>query len=498
MIPLLRNAQNYLERNCVRFEDKVFTYNDLLSRSHSIASFLLNGQSHLNGARIAYLVNPGFDYVSIQCGIWRAGGIAVPLCVKHPVPSLSYVLSDTTASHVIYSSDFKTTIQELETLHPDIPMTHGAHLNAEPSELPEVHLDEDALILYTSGTTGNPKGVVLSHSNLNAQINALIEAWKWSKNDTILNVLPLHHIHGIVNAMLCPLYIGAEVVFVERFTPKNVFSAFLSGKINVFMAVPTIYFKLIAFYEELSSKEQEGISAVLKQFRLMVSGSAALPVSVLEKWKKISSHILLERYGMTEIGMAISNPYDGERRPGHIGQALPGVSVKIVQEDGKEVAPAAQGEILVKGSNVFSRYWNKKEATAKGFTQDGWFKTGDMAVFDKGYYRILGRNSVDIIKSGGYKISALEIEEVLRKYQGINECAVVGIPDDEWGELIAASLIVERETEIDLSALDTWLRTRIPSYKLPRHYIFQEDLPRNVLGKVTKNVLKEIIKDQIS
>ncbi len=498
MIPLLRNAQNYLERNCVRFEDEVFTYSDLLSRSHSIASFLLNGQSYLNGARIAYLVNPGFDYVSIQWGIWRAGGIAVPLCVKHPVPSLSYVLSDTSASHLIYSSDFKTTIQELETLHQDIPMTHVAHLNAEPSELPEVHLEEDALILYTSGTTGNPKGVVLSHSNLNAQINALIEAWKWSKNDTILNVLPLHHIHGIVNAMLCPLYIGAEVVFVERFTPKNVFSAFLSGKINVFMAVPTIYFKLITFYEELSSKEQEGISAVLKQFRLMVSGSAALPVSVLEKWKKISSHILLERYGMTEIGMAISNPYDGERRPGHIGQALPGVSVKIVQEDGKEVAPAAQGEILVKGSNVFSRYWNKKEATAKGFTKDGWFKTGDMAVFDKGYYRILGRNSVDIIKSGGYKISALEIEEVLRKYQGINECAVVGIPDDEWGELIAASLIVEGGTEIDLSALDTWLRTRIPSYKLPRHYIFQEDLPRNVLGKVTKNVLKEIIKDQIS
>ena len=498
MIPLLRKAQNYLERNCVRFEEEVFTYSDLLSRSHFIASFLLKGQSHVNGARIAYLVNPGFDYVSIQWGIWRAGGIAVPLCVKHPVPSLSYVLSDTSASHVIYSADFKTTIQDLEALHQDIPMTHIANLNAELCELPEVHLDEDALILYTSGTTGNPKGVVLSHSNLNAQITALIEAWKWSNNDTILNVLPLHHIHGIVNAMLCPLYIGAEVVFVDRFTPKNVFAVFLSGKINVFMAVPTIYFKLIAFYEELSSKEQKGVSAVLKQFRLMVSGSAALPVSVLEKWKKISSHTLLERYGMTEIGMAISNPYDGERRPGHIGQALPGVSVIIVQENGDEVVPGAQGEILVKGANVFSRYWNKKEATAKGFTQDGWFKTGDMAVLDKGYFRILGRNSVDIIKSGGYKISALEIEEVLRKYQGINECAVVGIPDDEWGELIAASLILEKETEIDLKALDNWLRSRIPSYKLPRHYIFQEDLPRNVLGKVTKNVLKQIIKDQIN
>ena len=497
MIPLLTNAQNHLEHNCVRFEEEVFTYSDLLSRSHTIASFLLNGQSNLNGARIAYLVNPGFDYVSIQWGIWRAGGIAVPLCVKHPVPSLSYVLNDTTASHVVFSADFKTTIQELKTLHKDIPMAQVANLRAELCELPELHLDEDALILYTSGTTGNPKGVVLSHSNLNAQITALIEAWKWSKKDVILNVLPLHHIHGIVNAMLCPLYIGAEVVFVDRFTPKNVFSAFLSGQINLFMAVPTIYYKLISFFEELASKEQEDIRTVLKHFRLMISGSAALPVSVLEKWKKISSHTLLERYGMTEIGMAISNPYNGERRPGHIGQPLPGVSVKIVQENGEEVVPGAQGEILVKGKTVFSRYWNKEEATSKGFTQDGWFKTGDMAVFDKGYFRILGRNSVDIIKSGGYKISALEIEEVLRKYQGINECAVVGIPNDEWGELIAASLILKKETEIDLKALDNWLRSRIPSYKLPRHYIFQEDLPRNVLGKVTKNVLKQIIKDQI-
>ena len=228
MIPLLRNAQNYLERNCVRFENEVFTYSDLLSRSHSIASFLLNGQSHLNGARIAYLVNPGFDYVSIQWGIWRAGGIAVPLCVKHPVPSLSYVLSDTTASHVIYGADFKATIQELEGLHQDIPMTHVARLNAEPCELPELHLDEDALI-YTSGTTGNPKGVVLSHSNLNAQINALIEAWKWSKNDTILNVLPLHHIHGIVNAMLCPLYMEPKW-FCGAIYAKECFFCFFEWK----------------------------------------------------------------------------------------------------------------------------------------------------------------------------------------------------------------------------------------------------------------------------
>ena len=219
----------------------------------------------------------------------------------------------------------------------------------------------------------------------------------------------------------------------------------------------------------------------------MVSGSAALPVSTLEKWKQISGHTLLERYGMTEMGMAVSNPYEGERKPGHIGQALPGVIIRLVNEDNQLVEEGQSGEIQVKGPNVFQEYWNKPEATKASFTEDGWFKTGDIAAYENGAYRILGRNSVDIIKSGGYKISALEIEETLRKYPSIKDCGVVGIPDDEWGEVVGAGLVAQEE--IDTKALTQWLKEKLPGYKLPRRFMMLEDLPRNVMGKVTKKAL---------
>ena len=207
------------------------------------------------------------------------------------------------------------------------------------------------------------------------------------------------------------------------------------------MAVPTIYYKLIAHWENLNDEEKQQISNQLKKFRLMVSGSAALPVSVMEKWKTISDHWLLERYGMTEIGMAISNPYQGLRKPGHIGFPLPGVQVRLCDEQDNVVNANEPGEIQVKGDNVFSEYWNRKEATDKAFTPDGWFRTGDVAEVTDGYYKILGRNSVDIIKSGGYKISALEIEEVLRTHPQIKDCGVIGIANEEWGEVVAAVLV---------------------------------------------------------
>ena len=223
----------------------------------------------------------------------------------------------------------------------------------------------------------------------------------------------------------------------------------------------------------------------------MVCGSAALPVSVMERWKIISGHKLLERYGMTEIGMAVSNPYHGERKAGYVGLPLPGVEVKLVNEIFETVQTGEPGEILVKGKNVFSEYWNKPEATAKEFTEDGWFKTGDVAIVEDGYIRIMGRNSVDIIKSGGYKISALEIEEVLRTHPLINDCAVVGIADDEWGELIVAAIVV-KENNIDLDALNKWLRENMAAYKTPRKYLLLNELPRNAMGKVTKNDVKKL------
>jgi malonyl-CoA/methylmalonyl-CoA synthetase len=228
------------------------------------------------------------------------------------------------------------------------------------------------------------------------------------------------------------------------------------------------------------------MSAACRRLRLMVSGSAALPVSTLERWRGISGHTLLERYGMTEIGMALSNPLAGERRPGSVGLPLPGVQVRLVDEDGSEVEPGTPGEIEVRGPGVFLEYWRRPEATAEAFRDGRWFRTGDVAVVEDGYYRILGRRSVDIIKTGGFKVSALEIEEVLRTHPAVAECAVVGVADAEWGERVCAAVELREGTTLTLDELQPWARVRLAPYKLPRALRAVDALPRNAMGKVTK------------
>lgn len=489
MITLIERANDFLQRDAIVSDEKTYNYNSLLEKSEQIAYQLLAGARDLKEARVAFLVQPGFEYVAIQWGIWRAGGIAVPLCVKHPFPSIAYALEDTKASIVIFSKAFETLLEPLKQWK--LRLIDIDNFTLVSGVLPNIDSKRRAMILYTSGTTGKPKGVVSTHQTIESQITALTTSWEWEQHDHILNVLPMHHVHGIVNVLSCALWSGACCTFLPQFNPKSVFEIFRQKRVNLFMAVPTIYFKLISYWKSLSSKEQEGITTILKNFRLMVSGSAALPVSVLEEWKTISGHTLLERYGMTEMGMAISNSYRGTRKPGYIGLPLHQVKIRIANEQDKVVADGEQGEIQVQGPNVFKEYWGKPEATVATFSEDGWFKTGDIAVFEQGAYRILGRSSVDIIKSGGYKISALEIEEVLRTHPDIKECGVVGIPDEEWGEIIGASLILH-QASIDLKALKLWLKTRMPAYKIPRKFIIQGDLPRNVMGKVTKTTLKKM------
>jgi malonyl-CoA/methylmalonyl-CoA synthetase len=364
------------------------------------------------------------------------------------------------------------------------------------TSLPAINSSRKALILYTSGTTNKPKGVVTTHENIEAQITTLVSSWEWSNTDHVLCVLPLHHVHGIINVIGCAMWSGAACTFIPHFSAATVFDLFSERNINVFMAVPTIYFKLIAFLETLAQDNRDLLKLVMQRFRLMVCGSAALPVSVMEKWETLSGQKLLERYGMTELGMAISNPYRGDRRAGYVGLPLPGVSIKLVDEKYEEVNEGEPGEIIVKGKNVFLEYWQKPEATRETFTSDGWFKTGDIAIVENGYYRIMGRNSVDIIKSGGYKISALEIEEVLRLYDSIDDCAVVGINDDEWGELIVAAIVVipDKKNTFNEKELSNWIVQKIASYKKPRKYLVVDELPRNAMGKVVKNDVKKLFK----
>ncbi|GAB3014687.1 acyl-CoA synthetase [Spirosoma pulveris] len=489
---LVHNATQNVDLTAIVSEGNSYTYQQLLDASGAFASLLLNGATDLNEARVAFMVAPGFDYVSVQWGIWRAGGVAVPLALSYPLPSLRYVIEDTGAQIIVADQTFGALLAPLADDKGCRLIILGEEADVVAGiSLPDLPPDRRAMILYTSGTTNLPKGVVTTHANLEAQISTLVNVWQWSSSDHTLCVLPLHHVHGIINVVSCALWSGATVEFLPNFSAEAIFNTFQRGQINVFMAVPTIYFKLIAYWESLPDEQRHQITETLAKFRLMVSGSAALPVSVMEKWKTVSGHTLLERYGMTEIGMGISNPYDGERRVGCIGKALPGVSVRLVDENNVEVVDGQPGEIQIKGATVFLEYWNRPEATQKAFTDDGWFRTGDIAVVEDGYYRMLGRDSIDIIKSGGYKISALEIEEVLRTHPALSDCSVVGIPNEEWGELVAAVLILNDKT-VSPESISSWLRERMPAYKVPRQYRVTDDLPRNAMGKVTKNDLKPL------
>lgn len=490
MINIVQQAHRHPTNTAILADGRAYTYKQLLDSSEQFSRQLLNEQADLDETRVAFMVEPGFAYVNVQWGIWRAGGMAVPLCITYPPASLQYVIDDTAAQIVVASARYAALLRpivetrnirfiELEQTEPNVS-----------GDLPDVNPARGAMILYTSGTTSLPKGVVSTHANLEAQMTTLITAWEWQPTDHILCVLPLHHVHGIVNVVGCALWAGACCEFLPEFSAAAVFRAFGRGAINLFMAVPTIYFKLIAHWESLPEAEQQSITETMRKFRLMVSGSAALPVTVMRNWERVGGHTLLERYGMTEIGMAISNPYRGHRMPGHIGQPLPGVGVRLVDEQDNPVDEGQPGEIQVKGATVFREYWGRPQATVDAFTDDGWFRTGDVAVVDEGSYKILGRSSIDIIKSGGYKLSALEIEEVLRTHPAIADCGVIGLPDEEWGEVVAAILVPAGD--VDLTALNQWMRTQMAAYKVPRHYRMVTELPRNAMGKVTKNDLKQL------
>lgn len=492
-LPLIIRAEENKEKIAVVTDEGAFTYQDLLHISSQIAISLLNETADLQEQRVAFLIPPGFEYVATQWGIWRAGGVAVPLCISHPRPELEYVITNSGASIIIAHPHFEDILRAIASAQNLRFILTSQPLPDHVTRLPEIDITRRALILYTSGTTGKPKGVVTTHQNIQAQVTSLVNAWEWTSSDRILHVLPLHHIHGIINVLTCALWAGAECHMLSKFDVEVVWNRICEGDLTLFMAVPTIYVKLIAAWENTSSERQKIMTAGCTKMRLMVSGSAALPVQVLQKWQSISGHFLLERYGMTEIGMALSNPLHDQRYAGYVGQPLPQVEVRLVDESGNLVPPGTPGEIQVKGPGVFLEYWQNPQATAKAF-QDDWFCTGDLAVIENGNYRILGRMSVDIIKTGGYKVSALEIEEVLRTHPDIQECAVVGVADTEWGERVCAALVLQPQRQLTLESLRSWAKELLAVYKVPSKILLVEELPRNAMGKVTKPTVVELFR----
>ncbi|XP_072802918.1 malonate--CoA ligase ACSF3, mitochondrial isoform X2 [Vicugna pacos] len=410
--PVFTRALAFGDRVALADQHGSHTYRDLYSRSLSLAREICRLRACTDGdlreERVSFLCSNDVSYVVAQWASWMSGGTAVPLYRKHPRAELEYFIQDSRSSVVLAGQEhvelLSPVVRKLGVPLLPLPPTVYCGADKDPGEeqVPERDWrDRGAMIIYTSGTTGRPKGVVITHHNIWATVTGLVHKWAWTKDDVILHVLPLHHVHGVVNKLLCPLWVGATCVMLPEFSAQLVWEKFLSSqspRVNVFMAVPTIYSKLMDYHDRHFSQPhvRDFVRAVCEEnIRLMVSGSAALPLPVLEKWKCATGHTLLERYGMTEIGMALSNPLATARLPGSVGTPLPGVEVRIVSEnlqkdgcpyivhaEGNEtetrVTPGfeeVEGELLVRGPSVFHGYWDKPEETKNAFTSGGWFKT---------------------------------------------------------------------------------------------------------------------------
>jgi malonyl-CoA/methylmalonyl-CoA synthetase len=464
------------------------SYGQLGARVAALAAALDPTRRGLGGAAVAFLSEPGPLHIETLLGILSAGGLAVPLSPLHTRPELEYQVAN--ASPVILLST-RAQHQRLVGAAGGRAVTLIESLDATatgPTTGPAA--GSPAIMLYTSGTTGRPKGVVLSHAAVAATVASLETAWRWRAEDRLLHVLPLHHTHGLIVAALGALWAGAETHFAP-FEATAIWDAL--GDVTVFMAVPTIYTKLMEAFRAAPDGRRTRWAAAAARLRLFTSGSAALPASLLEEFRAATGQTILERYGMTEIGMALSNPYDGPRVPGAVGMPLPGVKVDIVDDKGDDGQPARagqSGELRVRSPQMFLGYHDDDAATAAAFDAEGRFRTGDTGVRNEaGVVRLLGRTSVDIIKSGGYKISALEIEAALLDHPAIAEIAIIGVPDPTWGESVTACVVPRAGAGIALDELMAFARERLAVYKVPRALRVLGELPRNAMGKVQKKQL---------
>ncbi|OMH82149.1 Acyl-CoA synthetase family member 3, mitochondrial [Zancudomyces culisetae] len=483
--------------------NREYKYKELLGDSLKLCHEL---ETHgASGEVIALLIPNKYEYVVTQLGIWLANSTVLPLSLLHTKHDLEYFLKNAECKRIIISDEInRETMDFLDSfMTKDGSQLHVIHVEKvlpiqTPGTLEKRHIDLNtgALIIYTSGTTGSPKGVVLSHKNITAQLLSLNKAWGWSSADRMLHFLPLHHIHGIVAGLNSALFTGATVEMLPKFSVTAILDRILNKERNltIMMGVPTMYKLLLLKLESSDPEVQEKAHEAFKQFRLNVSGSASLPVSVFEQWFKFTGQRMLERYGMSEIGFAITNDAKNPsmRIPGCVGVPAPGYAIRVMSEHDEDVTYQADspGEVQVKGDCVFKEYYGLPEKTKEAFTEDGWFRTGDIGFrSESGIFSLMGRNNSDIIKSGGYKLSALEIERVLLENKSIQDVAVVGIPDDLFGQSVGAVVVFkpghEHTTEDDLKK---WCTDVLSSYKIPKRFVVVEKLPTNLMGKVDKKV----------
>ena len=488
----LRGDDNNGGKIAVHAGDRSYSYADLAENSARYANALA-GLGVGPGERACVYVDKSIENVFLYLACLRAGLVYQPLNPAFQPAEVDYYLADASPAIVICSPENESwvrtaagrfNIRQVTTLGRDGTGALVDEASAASTDFQTRECDgpELACLLYSSGTTGRPKGIRLSHDNLASNIETLVDIWGFTADDVLIHALPLFHVHGLFVALGCALTAGASLHFLEKFDGKKIID--LLPESTVLMGVPTFYTRLL---------ESPGLTrAACDAMRLFISGSAPLSENTFNRFQQRTGHVILERYGTSETGMSASNPLGGKRKAGSVGRPLPGVSIKIAGAGGNETVANAVGELLVKGPNVFSGYWNLKDANQAAFTDDGYFRTGDLATWDDdGCISIVGR-AKDMIISGGENIYPKEIEQCIDRLEGIRESAVIGIDDADLGERVAAALVTTPDFQSGEDEVIAVLKTQLAGFKVPRQICFVDELPRNTMGKVQKSKLKGI------
>lgn len=475
---------------------KRWSYGDLSAMAKSLAQTLLN-LGVQQGDRVSVQVDKSPEALALYLACLRIAAVYHPLNTAYSLVEMEYFLRNAAPRLLICSPEQEEPLTKLAqecgvegVLTLDI-MGKGSLMNNLPSgranDPVAVGLSTSAALLYSSGTTGHPKGIVLTHENLASNAEVLVDLWGFSADDVLLHCLPIYHVHGLFVACHCVLLSGASMLWNRAFEANSAMAQL--ERSSVMMGVPTYYTRLLAL---------PGFNAdSSRSIRLFISGSAPLLSNTFAEFEQRTGHRILERYGMTETGMSTSNPLNGERKAGTVGFPLPGIEVRIEDDSGAVLPTGAVGNLLVKGPNVFKEYWGMPEKTAADFTENGFFKTGDLASIDtEGYVAIVGR-SKDLIITGGLNVYPKEIEVLIDRYEGVSESAVIGLPDDDFGERVVA--VVVPDGTLASQALEQRLRSSLQEslagFKRPKQYILLESLPRNAMGKVQKALLRERFAD---
>jgi malonyl-CoA/methylmalonyl-CoA synthetase len=472
----------------------LYTWRDL-DRATAMIANLLRSLSLPEGSRVAVQVEKSVEALMLYLATLRAGYVFLPLNTAYQSAEIEYFLGDATPAVVVCTGKnfgwvakiaFKAGARHVFTLNDDRTgslLERAAH-HSDVHEIAAKQPDDLAAILYTSGTTGRSKGAMLTHGNLLSNARVLKSYWGWRPGDVLIHALPIFHVHGLFVASHGAMLNGSKMIWLARFDPTLVIDKMAQA--TVFMGVPTLYVRMLA---------EPGLSQqVARHMRLFISGSAPLLIETFNEWKERTGHTILERYGMSETIMLTSNPYDpqqGERRGGTVGFPLPGVELRVRGDDGQELAAGEIGNIQVRGPNVFKGYWKMPEKTREEFTDDGWFKTGDVGKIDeRGYVTIVGR-SKDLIISGGYNVYPAEIEAYINEMPGVAESALVGVPHPDFGEVGIAVVIPKPGASIDGDQVIAQLKSQLANFKIPKRCFIVDQLPRNTMGKVQKNILRE-------